>query len=176
MSPEGTVSFTVNLVAIIRYWDNFVDAETSCFWSFVFGRCIVQEKSMRCAFVQWIDEEWPPRAQQVMLTLWDMVDQFMEQSDRNMVDVMAERALKNELKEVKEALECEKEEWAREKQALIRNKQQLHVQWRFSQSCCTSLQAMVKNEVAEKSRIWIVVLCLIGVLVAMLFGVVLKMK
>jgi len=97
----------------------------------------------------------------------------MEKSDRNMVDVMAVRALKNELEEVKEALECEKEEWAREKQALIRNKQQLHVQWRFSQSCCTSL---VKNEVAEKSRICIVVLCLIGVLVAMLFGVVLKMK
>jgi len=100
----------------------------------------------------------------------------MEKSDRNMVDVMAVRALKNELEEVKEALECEKEEWAREKQALITKKQQLHVQWRFSQSCCTSLQAMVKNEVAEKSRIWIVVLCLIGVLVAMLFGVVLKMK
>ncbi|KAG2565565.1 hypothetical protein PVAP13_7NG035517 [Panicum virgatum] len=93
-----------------------------------------------------------------------MVDQFMEKSDRNMVDIRAERALKNE------------EEWAREKQALITKKQQLHVQWRFSQSCCTSLEAMVKNEVAEKSRIWIVVLCLIGVLVAMLFGVVLKMK
>ena len=47
----------------------------------------------------------------------------MEKSDRNMVDVMAERALKNELKEVKEALECEKEEWASEKQALIRDKE-----------------------------------------------------
>ena len=32
-----------------------------------------------------------------MLTLWDMVDQFMEKSDRNMVDIMAERALKNEV-------------------------------------------------------------------------------
>ena len=89
---------------------------------------------------------------------------------------MAKRALKNEVEVLKEALECEKEEWASEKQALIRDKEQLHVRWRFSQSCCTSLQAMVKNEVAEKSRIWIVVLCLIGVLVAMLFGVVLKMK
>ena len=89
---------------------------------------------------------------------------------------MAERALKNEVEVLKEALECEKEEWAREKQDLIRDKEQLHVRWRFSQSCCTSLQATVKNEVAEKSRIWIVVLCLIGVLVEMLFGVVLKMK
>ena len=89
---------------------------------------------------------------------------------------MAKRALKNEVEVLKEALECEKEEWAREKQDLIRDKEQLNVRWRFSQCCCTSLPAIVKNKVAEKSRIWTVVLCLIGVLVAMLFGVVLKMK
>jgi len=35
---------------------------------------------------------------------------------------------------------------------------------------------MVKNKLEEKNRIWIVVVCLIGVVVAMVFGVVLKMK
>ncbi|KAG2651396.1 hypothetical protein PVAP13_1NG268119 [Panicum virgatum] len=93
-----------------------------------------------------------------------MVDQFKEKSDCNMVDVWLR------------GTRIEKEEWAREKQDLIRDKEQLNVRWRFSQCYCTSLQAIVKNKVAEKSRIWIVVLCLIGVLVAMLFGVVLKMK
>jgi len=47
----------------------------------------LRRKNMRCGFFQWIDEEWPPRSQQVMLTLWDMVDQFKEKSDCNMVDV-----------------------------------------------------------------------------------------
>jgi len=32
------------------------------------------------------------------------------------------------------------------------------------------------TELEDKKRIWIVVVCLIGVVVAMLFGVVLKMK
>jgi len=27
-----------------------------------------------------MEEEWPPRAQHVILTLWDMVDQFMEKA------------------------------------------------------------------------------------------------
>jgi hypothetical protein len=47
---------------------------------------ILHEKSERCGFVQWIDEEWPRRAREVILTLWDMVAQFMETSDLNMVD------------------------------------------------------------------------------------------
>jgi len=63
-----------------------------------------------------------------------------------------------------------------EKQELVREKEQLNVRWRFSQHCCSALQAMVKNKLEEEKRIWIVVVCLIGVVVAMLFGVVLKMK
>ena len=63
-----------------------------------------------------------------------------------------------------------------EKQELVREKEQLNVRWRFSQHCYSALQAMVNNKLEEKKRIWIVVVCLIGVVVAMLFGVVLKMK
>jgi len=52
-----------------------------------------------------------------------MVSQFMEKEDMNMVDVMAERALKNEIKDEKEALEAEKDGWETEKQALLREKE-----------------------------------------------------
>jgi len=135
-----------------------------------------QDKSERCGFVQWLDEEWPQRAQEVILTLWDMVNKCIEKADKNLVDMMVEQALKNEVKEQKEILEAEKETWVREKQELVRDKEQLNVRWRFSQSCVSALQAIVKNELEDKKRIWIVVVCLIGVVVAMLFGVVLKMK
>ena len=138
--------------------------------------CYAQVKSERCGFVQWLDEEWPQRAQEVILTLWDMVNKCIEKADKNLVDMMAEQALKNELKEQKEILEAEKETWVREKQELVRDKEQLNVRWRFSQSCVSALQAIVKNELEDKKRIWIVLVCLIGVVVAMLFGVVLKMK
>ena len=87
-----------------------------------------------------------------------------------------EQALKNEVKEQKEILEAEKQTWVREKQELVRDKEQLNVRWRFSQSYVSALQAIVKTELEDKKRIWIVVVCLIGVVVAMLFRVVLKMK
>ena len=70
----------------------------------------MQYKSKRHHFLHWMEEEWPPRAQQVILTLWDMVDQFMEKADPNQVDVMAERALKNETLEEKEVLQGQKED------------------------------------------------------------------
>ena len=138
--------------------------------------CYAQVKSKRCRFVQWLDEEWPQRAQEVILTLWDMVNKCIEKADKNLVDMMVEQALKNEVKEQKEILEAEKETWVREKQELVRDKEQLNVRWRFSQSCVSALQAIVKTELEDKKRIWIVLVCLIGVVVAMLFGVVLKMK
>jgi len=75
-----------------------------------------------------------------------------------------------------ESLVVEMEAWEREKQELVRDKEQLNVRWRFSQSCVSALQAIVKTELEDKKRIWIVLVCLIGVVVAMLFGVVLKMK
>ena len=51
----------------------------------------VQDKSERCGFVQWLDEEWPQRAQEVILTLWDMVNKSIEKADKNLVDMMAEQ-------------------------------------------------------------------------------------
>jgi hypothetical protein len=93
-----------------------------------------------------------------------------------MVDKMTEQALKNEVKQQKEALEAEKEVWEIEKHELIMEKDQLRARWRFSQSCCSALQSIVKNELEEKKTVWIVVVCLIGTLVAMLFGVILEMK
>ncbi|PUZ37111.1 hypothetical protein GQ55_9G091800 [Panicum hallii var. hallii] len=93
-----------------------------------------------------------------------MVGQFMEKADCNMVDKMTKQALKNE------------EVWEIEKHELIMEKDQLRARWRFSQSCCNALQSIVKNELEEKKRVWIVVVCLIGTLVAMLFGVILEMK
>ncbi|RLM99946.1 hypothetical protein C2845_PM06G31470 [Panicum miliaceum] len=138
--------------------------------------CNLEDKSKRCDFALWVDEKCPARAQQAILTLWDMVGQSMEKANCNMVDKMAEQALKNEVKEQKEALEAEKEVWEIEKHELIMEKDQLRARWRFSQSCCSALQSIVKNELEEKKRVWIVVVCLIGTLVAMLFGVVLKMK
>ncbi|KAG2570276.1 hypothetical protein PVAP13_7KG091281, partial [Panicum virgatum] len=92
------------------------------------------------------------------------VNKCIEKADKNLVDMMAEQALKNE------------ETWVREKQELVRDKEQLNLRWRCSQSCVSALQAMVKTELEDKKRIWIVLVCLIGVVVAMLFGVVLKMK
>ena len=68
-----------------------------------------QDKSERCGFLQWIDEEWPQRAQEVILTLWDMVNKCIEKADKNMVDMIAEQALKNEVKEQMESLVVEKE-------------------------------------------------------------------
>ena len=105
-----------------------------------------------------------------------MVNQIIEKADKNLVDMMAEKALKNEVKEKVELLEGEKEALEREKLELVREKEQLNVRCRFSQSCCSALQAVVRNELDDKKRIWIVVICLIGLTVAMLFGVVLKMK
>lgn len=67
-----------------------------------------------------MEEEWPPRAQHVILTLWDMVDQFMEKADRNQVDMMSERALKNETLEEKEALQVQKEDLELEKLELFK--------------------------------------------------------
>jgi len=137
---------------------------------------IDQDKSESCGFVQWLDEEWPQRAQEVILTLWDMVNQTIENADKNMVDMMAETAQKNEAKDQLEVLEGEKEGWEREKQELVREKERLNLRWRFSQSCCTSFQTIVRTELEDKKRIWIVVVCLIGLLVTMIFGVVLKLK
>jgi hypothetical protein len=54
--------------------------------------------------VQWIDEPWPTRAHEVILTLWDLVAQYMEMENRHMVDKMVEEALKNEAKDLNEAL------------------------------------------------------------------------
>ena len=143
----------------------------------------MQDKSKRCCFLHWMEEEWTPRAQQVIRTLWDMVDQFMEKADRNQVDMMAERALKNETLEEKEALQGQKEyleleklKILRQKEVLQNEKEEVVMLCRFSQSCCCALQAIVRNELGEKKRIWMVVVCLVGALVAMLFGVVLKMK
>ena len=143
----------------------------------------MQDKSKRCHFLHWMEEEWTPRAQQVIRTLWDMVDQFMEKADRNQVDMMAERALKNETLEEKEALQGQKEyleleklKILRQKEVLQNEKEEVVMLCRFSQSCCCALQAIVRNELGEKKRIWMVVVCLVGALVAMLFGVVLKMK
>ena len=76
----------------------------------------VQDKFERCGFVQLMDEKWPQRAQEVILTLWDMVNKCIEKADKNLVDMMVEQALKNEAKEQKEILVAEKETWVREKQ------------------------------------------------------------
>ena len=70
---------------------------------------VVQDKSERCGFVQWMNEEWTQRAQEVILTLWDMVNKCIEKADKNMVDMIAEQALKNEVKEQMESLVVEKE-------------------------------------------------------------------
>ncbi|KAG2568492.1 hypothetical protein PVAP13_7NG320850 [Panicum virgatum] len=138
--------------------------------------CPLKDKSESCGFVQWLDEEWPQRAQEVILTLWDMVNQTIEKADKNMVDMMAETAQKNEAKDQLEVLEGEKEGWEREKQELDWEKERLNLRWRFSQSCCTSFQTIMRTELEDKKRTWIVVVCLIGLLVTMLFIVVLKMK
>jgi sugar-specific transcriptional regulator TrmB len=87
----------------------------------------------------------------------------MEMENRHMVDKMPEQPLKNEAKDLNEALEAKKEGWEREKQELVREKEQLKVRWRFSQSCCSALQAIVKNELDDKKMVWIVVICMIGV-------------
>jgi hypothetical protein len=63
--------------------------------------------------------------QQVLRTLWDMVDQFMEKANRIGVDLMVEKAMGHGLEEEKEEHLEENEGLLREKQALFYEKEAL---------------------------------------------------
>lgn len=89
---------------------------------------------------------------------------------------MAERAMRNEVVQDKEAIKAEKEALLREKESLVREKEVVLVRFRFSQRCCTGLQATIKGVVEEKNKIFMVLLCLIDLVVEIVFGIVLKLK
>lgn len=104
-------------------------------------------------------------------------------ADENQVDYMAECALRNESVEETRALMQEKEDWEMEKNALIMDRERLRneveeveMRLRFAESLCEAMHLNERNVVQEKKRIWMLVICLMGCLVAFIFGVVMKLK
>ena len=69
-----------------------------------------------CRFVKWIDDEWPPKFQEVACTLWDVVAMYKKKADEAKADFMGAIALRNQEYEEKEAL-------LREKDALLTKKE-----------------------------------------------------
>jgi len=57
-----------------------------------------------------------------------------------------------------------------------RNCRESSMRARFAQIACSTLQARIASEVHDKKMLFAVILALFGVMVALLFGVILKQK
>jgi len=133
-----------------------------------------------CRFVKWIDDEWPPKFQEVACTLWDVVAMYKKKADEAEADFLGAIALRNEMFEEKEALLSEKEDWIKEQAVLIRDKEEYQRESiqraRFARASCTTLQQRIASEVQNKKMLFGVILCMIGLMVSLMFGVVFKQK
>ena len=141
---------------------------------------VPQARSSRCRFVKWIDDEWLAKFQEVACTLWDVVDQYKKKADEAKADLLGVISLWNEMFEEKEALLSEKEDWTKERAVLIREKEEYQRESiqraRFARASCTTLQQRIAGEVQDKKMMFGVILCMLGVMVSLLFGVILKQK
>ena len=131
-----------------------------------------------CRFVKWMDEEWPAKFQEVACTLWDVVAKFKKTADDAQADLLGAIQLRNEIYEEKEALLSEKEVWAKERAFLVSQKEALQreatMRARFAHVSCSTLQDRIAREVQDKKMMFVVIVCMLGVLVSILFGIVLK--
>jgi len=84
----------------------------------------------------------------------------------------------NEMYEEKEALITEKEDLAKERAVLVSQKEafqkQAALRARFAHASCSTLQDRITREVQDKKMVFAVIVCMIGLMVAILFGIVLK--
>ena len=131
-----------------------------------------------CRFVKWIDEEWPAKLQEVACTLWDVVAKLKKRADDAQADLLGAIQLRNEMYEEKEALITEKEDWAKERVVLVSQKEvsqkEATLRVRFAHASCSTLQDRISREVQDKKMVFAVIVCMIGLMVAILFGIVLK--
>ncbi|CAN6359694.1 unnamed protein product [Urochloa humidicola] len=109
---------------------------------------VLQGKENMCDFVEWKDDKWPPMFQKVASSIWEIVGKFKRQEKEAQLDLLAIVQNRNDVHEEKEALLEEKMAWTREKETLIKDKKMLYC----------------------------VILALLGVLMAVLLGVVFKNK
>ena len=120
-----------------------------------------------CRFVKWIDDEWPAKFQEVACTLWDVVAKYKKKADDSQADFLGAIALRNDLFEEKEALLIrDKEEYQRESIQRAR----------FARASCTTLQQRIAGEVQDKKMLFGVILCMLGLMVSMFSGFMLKQK
>lgn len=138
----------------------------------------MQKKSQMCRFVKRMDEEWPPRFQEVAATLWDVVGKFKKTADEAQAALLGAIQLRNEVVEVNKALLEEKEHLVREKSFLQKEKEgverELVIRTKFAHVIANTLQFRVKNEVKEKKLLLAVILCMLTVMFPFMVGVVMK--
>ena len=92
---------------------------------------------------------------------------YKKKVDEAKADLLGAISLRNEMFEEKEALLIrDKEEYQRESIQRAR----------FARASCTTLQQRIAGEVQDKKMMFGVILCMLGVMVSLLFGVILKQK
>lgn len=112
----------------------------------------LQGKLNMCDFIEWKDDRCTAIFQEVAANIWKVIDNFKKKADDLQAELSVEIQLRKEMYEENEALMGEKEDWARQKEKLIMEKESLK-----KVSCGF-------------------ILCLLGLMVAALFGVVLEYK
>ena len=82
--------------------------------------------------------------------------------------------------EEKEALLSEKEDWTKARAVLIREMEEYQRESiqraRFARVSCTTLQQRIAGEVQDKKMLFGVILCMLGLMVSMFSGFMLKQK
>ena len=105
---------------------------------------------------------------------------YKKKADEAKADLLGAISLRNEMFEEKEALLSEKEDWTKERAVLIREMEEYQRESiqraRFARASCTTLQQRIAGEVQDKKMMFGVILCMLGVMVSLLFGVILKQK
>ncbi|KAL6609731.1 hypothetical protein ACP70R_039700 [Stipagrostis hirtigluma subsp. patula] len=116
--------------------------------------CPLEEDDEQCRFVKWCDPEWPLQVQRAMVDLWGVV----------LDSRRAEEAAKRELQE---AIRTKEEENRRHTDEVRMTKT-------VAQNACAFYQQMYEEEKDDKRRAWMVAFIVGGLLVAVIFGLVLK--
>ncbi|KAL6661779.1 hypothetical protein ACP70R_001163 [Stipagrostis hirtigluma subsp. patula] len=116
--------------------------------------CPLEEDEDQCRFVKWCDPEWPMGAQRAMVDLWGVV------LDSRNAEVAARRELQDAI---------------RAKEAEVRHRtEEVQMAKTIAQNACAFYQNMYEGEKEDKRRAWMVAFIVGGILVAVIFGLVLK--
>ncbi|KAL6605755.1 hypothetical protein ACP70R_041408 [Stipagrostis hirtigluma subsp. patula] len=116
--------------------------------------CSLEEDEDQCNFVQWCDEEWPERAQRYLVELWKVIRCFQRMEEEARRDLRA-------------AVQQKEEE-------LRRNAEEVEEAKTVARNACLFYQTRAASEADEKKRAWLVVAILGGLLVAMVFGLIVR--